>query len=114
MKSRGAETADWLKTFAKCTGTWPLSQEIHVGNPIFRHGFPVLSAATWLSIPETFATIFGFIYAFEKLVTAIALASEQARARNYQDFLIVDLPPGTGDAQLTLTQKVALSIAGLV
>ena len=26
-----------------------------------------------------------------------------------QDFLLVDLPPGTGDAQLTLTQKVALS-----
>ena len=31
-----------------------------------------------------------------------------------QDFLIVDLPPGTGDAQLTLTQKVALSGAVIV
>ena len=26
-----------------------------------------------------------------------------------QDFLVVDLSPGTGDAQLTLTQKVALA-----
>jgi Mrp family chromosome partitioning ATPase len=25
-----------------------------------------------------------------------------------QDFLIVDLPPGTGDAQLTLAQQVSL------
>ncbi len=31
-----------------------------------------------------------------------------------QDFLIVDLPPGTCDAQLTLTQKVALSGAVIV
>jgi ATP-binding protein involved in chromosome partitioning len=31
-----------------------------------------------------------------------------------QDFLLVDLPPGTGDAQLTLTQKVALSGAVIV
>ena len=29
-----------------------------------------------------------------------------------QDFLLVDLPPGTGDAQLTLTQKVALEMLG--
>ena len=31
-----------------------------------------------------------------------------------QDFLIIDLPPGTGDAQLTLTQKVHLAGAVIV
>jgi ATP-binding protein involved in chromosome partitioning len=30
------------------------------------------------------------------------------------DFLLIDLPPGTGDAQLTLTQKIALSGAVIV
>jgi len=30
------------------------------------------------------------------------------------DFMIIDLPPGTGDAQLTLTQKVPLSGAVVV
>ncbi|HVR28640.1 MAG TPA: Mrp/NBP35 family ATP-binding protein, partial [Thermoanaerobaculia bacterium] len=30
------------------------------------------------------------------------------------DFLVIDLPPGTGDAQLTLTQKVPLSGAVIV
>ena len=30
------------------------------------------------------------------------------------DFLIVDLPPGTGDAQLTMTQQVPLSAAVIV
>jgi ATP-binding protein involved in chromosome partitioning len=30
------------------------------------------------------------------------------------DFLVIDLPPGTGDAQLTLTQKVHLSGAVIV
>ena len=30
------------------------------------------------------------------------------------DFMVIDLPPGTGDAQLTLTQKVPLSGAVIV
>jgi len=30
------------------------------------------------------------------------------------DFLVIDLPPGTGDAQLTLTQKIHLSGAVIV
>jgi len=32
----------------------------------------------------------------------------------HKDFLLVDLPPGTGDVQLTLTQRIALSGAVIV
>ena len=33
---------------------------------------------------------------------------------NDLDYLLVDLPPGTGDAQLTLTQKVPLAGAIII
>lgn len=48
--------------------------------------------------------------AITQLLRDVDWASETAPL----DFLIIDLPPGTGDAQLTLVQKVALSGAVIV
>jgi ATP-binding protein involved in chromosome partitioning len=75
--------------------------------PIEKYGVRVMSIGFLMDADTPVIWRGPMIYkAIEQFLGDVAWGS--------QDFLIVDLPPGTGDAQLTLTQKVALSGAVIV
>jgi ATP-binding protein involved in chromosome partitioning len=75
--------------------------------PIERFGVRVMSIGFLMDVDTPVIWRGPMIYkAIEQFLGDVAWGK--------QDFLIVDLPPGTGDAQLTLTQKVALSGAVIV
>jgi ATP-binding protein involved in chromosome partitioning len=75
--------------------------------PIERYGVRVMSIGFLMDVDTPVIWRGPMIYkAIEQFLGDVAWGR--------QDFLIVDLPPGTGDAQLTLTQKVALSGAVIV
>ena len=75
--------------------------------PIERYGVRVMSLGFLMEVDTPVIWRGPMIYkAIEQFLGDVAWGE--------QDFLIVDLPPGTGDAQLTLTQKVALSGAVIV
>jgi ATP-binding protein involved in chromosome partitioning len=75
--------------------------------PIERYGVRVMSLGFLMDVDTPVIWRGPMIYkAVEQFLGDVAWGK--------QDFLIVDLPPGTGDAQLTLTQKVALSGAVIV
>ena len=75
--------------------------------PIERYGVRVMSIGFLMDVDTPVIWRGPMIYkAIEQFLGDVAWGK--------QDFLIVDLPPGTGDAQLTLTQKVALSGAVIV
>ncbi|MFI5181149.1 MAG: Mrp/NBP35 family ATP-binding protein [Thermoanaerobaculia bacterium] len=75
--------------------------------PIVRHGVRVMSIGFLMDVDTPVIWRGPMIFkAVEQFLGDVAWGK--------QDFLIIDLPPGTGDAQLTLTQKVALSGAVIV
>jgi ATP-binding protein involved in chromosome partitioning len=75
--------------------------------PIERYGVRVMSIGFLMDVDTPVIWRGPMIYkAIEQFLGDVAWGN--------QDFLVVDLPPGTGDAQLTLTQKVALSGAVIV
>lgn len=75
--------------------------------PIERHGVRVMSLGFLMDVDTPVIWRGPMVFkAVEQFLTDVAWGE--------QDFLLVDLPPGTGDAQLTLTQKVALSGAVVV
>jgi ATP-binding protein involved in chromosome partitioning len=75
--------------------------------PIVRHGVRVMSIGFLMDVDTPVIWRGPMIYkAIEQFLGDVAWGQ--------QDFLVIDLPPGTGDAQLTLTQKVALSGAVIV
>ncbi len=75
--------------------------------PIERYGVNVMSIGFLMDVDTPVIWRGPMVYkAVEQLLADVAWGK--------QDFLIVDLPPGTGDAQLTLTQKVQLSGAIIV
>ncbi len=75
--------------------------------PIVRHGVRVMSIGFLMDVDTPVIWRGPMIYkAVEQFLGDVAWGK--------QDFLVIDLPPGTGDAQLTLTQKVALSGAVIV
>jgi ATP-binding protein involved in chromosome partitioning len=70
--------------------------------PIERFGVNVMSIGFLMDVDTPVIWRGPMVYkAVEQLLADVAWGK--------QDFLIVDRPPGTGDAQLTLTQKVQLS-----
>ena len=75
--------------------------------PIVKHGVRVMSIGFLMDVDTPVIWRGPMIYkAVEQFLGDVAWGK--------QDFLVIDLPPGTGDAQLTLTQKVALSGAVIV
>jgi ATP-binding protein involved in chromosome partitioning len=78
--------------------------------PHIAHGMPVLSMG--FLVPEEKAAIWRGAMV-QGAVTQLLHQAEWDVA-DALDALIVDLPPGTGDAQLTLTQSVPLSGAVIV
>ena len=78
--------------------------------PVTRHGMKAISMG--YLVPEGRATVWRgpmVIGAVQQLLNGVAWTED-----GDLDVLIVDLPPGTGDAQLTLVQTVPLSGAVIV
>jgi len=70
--------------------------------PIEKHGIRVMSIGFLMDVDTPVIWRGPMIFkAVEQFLGDVAWGK--------QDFLVIDLPPGTGDAQLTLTQKVHLS-----
>jgi len=75
--------------------------------PIEKHGVRVMSIGFLMDVDTPVIWRGPMIFkAVEQFLGDVAWGK--------QDFLVIDLPPGTGDAQLTLTQKVHLSGAVIV
>ncbi|HKB71296.1 MAG TPA: Mrp/NBP35 family ATP-binding protein [Thermoanaerobaculia bacterium] len=75
--------------------------------PIERHGVKVISLGFLMDVDQP------VIWRGPMVMKAVEQFLQDV-AWGKLDFLLVDLPPGTGDAQLTLTQKIQLSGAVIV
>ena len=76
--------------------------------PIEAHGIKLMSMAFLLSSDEAPAIMRG------PMVTKYTQQFLRRVAWGHLDYLVLDLPPGTGDIQLTIVQTVALSGAVIV
>ncbi len=77
-------------------------------NPIEAHGIALMSMAFLLSSDDSPAILRG------PMVTKYTQQFLRRVAWGELDYLVLDLPPGTGDIQLTIVQTVALSGAVIV
>jgi ATP-binding protein involved in chromosome partitioning len=75
--------------------------------PIERHGVKVMSLGFLMDVDQP------VIWRGPMVMKAVEQFLQDV-AWGKLDFLLIDLPPGTGDAQLTLTQKIQLSGAVIV
>jgi ATP-binding protein involved in chromosome partitioning len=75
--------------------------------PIERHGVKVISLGFLMDVDQP------VIWRGPMVMKAVEQFLQDV-AWGKLDFLLIDLPPGTGDAQLTLTQKIQLSGAVIV
>jgi len=75
--------------------------------PIERHGVKVMSLGFLMDVDQP------VIWRGPMVMKAVEQFLQDV-AWGALDFLVIDLPPGTGDAQLTLTQKIHLSGAVIV
>ena len=85
----------------------PYVNDVNQIVPIERHGVKVMSLGFLMDVDQPVIWRGPMVMkAVEQFLGDVAWGS--------LDFLVIDLPPGTGDAQLTLTQKIQLTGAVIV
>lgn len=89
------------------TGQRPTSEDGKTMNPLAAHGLQVMSIG-FLIDPDQ-----PMVWRGPMVTSALNQLLNQTRWSNL-DYLIVDMPPGTGDIQLTLSQQVPVSGAVIV
>lgn len=86
----------------------PESEDGKTLHPVMRYGLQVMSIGFLLQEKDT-----AMIWRGPMASTAMQQLFRDCQWRDL-DILIVDLPPGTGDIQLTLSQKIPLTAAIIV
>ncbi|NML59733.1 iron-sulfur cluster carrier protein ApbC [Massilia sp. RP-1-19] len=86
---------------------WPESKDGKTMEPLENHGLQVSSIGFMIDPDEP------MVWRGPMVVQALTQLLEQTNWRDL-DYLIVDMPPGTGDIQLTLSQKVPVTGAVIV
>ena len=89
------------------TGEHPVSNDGKSMDPLTSHGVQVMSIG-FLIDPDQ-----PMVWRGPMVTSALNQLLQQTNWRNL-DYLIVDMPPGTGDIQLTLSQQVPVSGAVIV
>jgi ATP-binding protein involved in chromosome partitioning len=85
----------------------PTSPDGKVMNPIVAHGLQAMSIGFLIDATQP------MVWRGPMATQALAQLITETRWRDL-DYLVVDLPPGTGDIQLSLSQRVPLSGAVIV
>ncbi|MGI9330257.1 MAG: iron-sulfur cluster carrier protein ApbC [Gammaproteobacteria bacterium] len=94
-------------TLLGIAGQRPVSKDGKTFEPLLAHGLQVISIGFLVDQAQ------AVIWRGPMVTQALQQMLFQTNWRDL-DYLIVDLPPGTGDTQLTLTQKVPLSGAVII
>lgn len=80
--------------------------------PLTAHGIRAMSIG--LLVPDEQATIWRAPMALKALEQLLRQTQWATPPADELDYLIVDMPPGTGDIQLTMTQRMPLTAAVMV
>lgn len=89
------------------SGQRPTSEDGKTMNPLVAHGLQVMSIGFLIDADQP------MVWRGPMVTQALNQLLQQTRWSDL-DYLIVDMPPGTGDIQLTLSQKVPVSGAVIV
>lgn len=89
------------------TGERPISEDGKSMNPLTSHGVQVMSIGFLIDADQP------MVWRGPMVTSALNQLLQQTNW-NSLDYLIVDMPPGTGDIQLTLSQQVPVSGAVIV
>lgn len=89
------------------TGQRPTSDDGKTMNPLRAHGLQVMSIGFLINADQP------MVWRGPMVTSALNQLLHQTRWSDL-DYLIVDMPPGTGDIQLTLSQQVPVSGAVIV
>ena len=88
-------------------GERPTSDDGQTMNPLDAHGLKVMSIGFLIDVDQP------MVWRGPMVTQALNQMLKQTRWTNL-DYLVVDMPPGTGDIQLTLSQQVPVSGAVIV